>query len=989
MAVHQTPLIGRATEMSLLAGTLDAARENRPSIAIVSGEAGIGKTRLVEEFAEHATNIGFLVAFGRSAPVISTRLPYGPVVGLIGDVLRQCPDLALSVAPEVWRGVAPLTGSAPEGPTIADLNLASTRLFAGFAEVVAVESRRRPLLLVVEDMHWADPATIDALAFAARQLRGNAIVLVLTNRPAGAPRRSPVRSALGELRRLDITVDLQLGPLPDSAVQELLDDLPVPPDPQRRQRIADLAEGIPFFALHLASHRDDGSVPARLRDVLLNAIDELPAAERALLILLTVMGDPDNGRLLAEAGGASADDFHRHVRSLMERGLLVVKGGAIGFRHALLREVMVEDTLPTERVVAHGRAAQAMLSSDAGRRADRAAQLAHHLLECGRLTDAIGYAVRGARQAGQVWAYADAQNLYAAVRRLWPLVESPEAAAGVGYAELLREAAMASRWCGDFDEALDLLGEALRQPGLDRGLCAAIEHSHGQVLWATNDVGGSIDAFRRAESLLPPAADDRLRAAVLAALAQGLMASGQARQAETTAHAAAELAGDIGAHRAQVHASITEAAARAQQGDVDFAVDRLRWCLPWAHRLDDLELVLRCHGNLTFALGLACRYEELATAAADGVQDCRRYGPVLSLASSLMHNRVNALIDLGHWDEAVAVALEALRERTTHQVALHLRLALAEVAINRGDNKGADRHLELARELTADDPHARAALSVVVAEQALWHEDPGTAATSIASAVPVLEAQDVPLPQLEACWLGLRAAADLAHSTIPLRRAAPVPAGSERYLGLARSAGARTDLPVAAALLLTCEAEASRSTGSDTAEQWTGAAAANAELHRPFFHAYCMLRLARVQLRGQARSAASRTLTDSLRTARSLDARPLAAEIATLSSVSGLRLDVEPESAAAGPARSPSDGLTPRERQVLALLTTGATNRVIGRTLFISERTASVHVSNILGKLGAANRTEAARLALRYDLDAGRAHLPDSSDGQLHSVSDP
>lgn len=419
----------------------------------------------------------------------------------------------------------------------------------------------------------------------------------------------------------------------------------------------------------------------------MSSIDELPAQERALLILLTVMGDVDQGRLLAAADGTSPDDFNHHVRALMERGLVVQRDGAIGFRHALLREVMVEDTLPSERVVAHARAAEAMLSSAVGRQPGRAAQLAHHLLECGRYTDAIGYAVRGARAASTVWAFADARNLYAAARRLWPLVEAPETATGVSLAELLREAAMVSRWCGDFDEASELLGEALRTKDLEPGPRASIEQSNGQVRWATGDVGESLAAFRRAEALLPETSDSPLRAAVLAAIAHGLMASGQARQAETTAHAAVKLAAETGADRERIHASITAAAARAQQGDIDSAVSGLRLCLPQARQLDDLELVLRCYGNLTFALGIGCRYEELAATASDGVEVCRRYGPVLSLASSLMHNRVNALITLGRWDEAVEVAQEALSERATHQVALHLRLALAEVAINRGDTR--------------------------------------------------------------------------------------------------------------------------------------------------------------------------------------------------------------------------------------------------------------------------------------------------------------
>jgi len=220
MATQTARLVGRVAELTQLTEALSAARDGRPAIAIISGEAGIGKTRLVEELVEHAQAAGFLVAAGMCSPVSSTRLPFGPIVDLVADVLRQCPDLAASVPAEVWRGVSPLTGQQQAETAGPDLPLASTRMFAGFAEFLSVESRQRPVLLIIEDLHWADPASVDLIAFAARKLRQDRILLVVTHRPTGAPRRSPVRSTLAELRRLTDTVDVTLGGLADAAVQE-------------------------------------------------------------------------------------------------------------------------------------------------------------------------------------------------------------------------------------------------------------------------------------------------------------------------------------------------------------------------------------------------------------------------------------------------------------------------------------------------------------------------------------------------------------------------------------------------------------------------------------------------------------------------------------------------------------------------------------------------------------------------------------------------
>jgi DNA-binding CsgD family transcriptional regulator len=971
MHSDQLRLVGRDRELELLTGAFRTASTGRPGIVIVSGEAGIGKTRLVEELMEHAATARGLVASGSCSPVSGARLPYGPVVELVASLLRQLPDLPALMPEEAWLAVAPLTGVRVHAWELPDLRLASTRLFVGFVEMLAAASARRSALLVVEDVHWADQGSVDLLTFAARRLGRERILLVVTNRPAGAQRPVPIRSALGELRRLPGTVDVSVEPLSPSSTRELVAELTGGPARSQLEQIAQRSGGIPFFALHLATYDAGQAISPHLRDVLLSSLEDLSRGEKALLVLLAVIGDTHEAELLAKASAAAPDEFNERARALVDRGLLVARGASIGFRHALLREVVVQDTLPSERVFAHEQAADALLRSAAARQPRRAAQLAHHLLECGRHAEAIGYAIRGARHAGGVWAFADAWRLFRAVLRLWPLVDEPEAATGVSYPQLLREAAMACRWSGALDDALALLREATELPDVPPATRAETEHAYGQVLWAAGDMGASLAAYRRAEALLPSTVHARLRSAVLAALAHGLMVTGQSQEAEKTARAAVDLATSVGADRERLHAAITAAAVRAQLGDVDAAVLALRDCLPQAHRLDDIELVVRCYGNLTFALGIACRYEELAAAAAEGLRACRRYGPVVSLASTLMNNQVNALVTLGRWDEAVEVAGVALDGATASSVGSHLRIAMAEVAVARGDAQEADRLLAQAHEFGADDPYLTSALSVVRAERALWERRPRVAESAIAAALPTLQAQDDALPLIEACWLGLRAAADVAEGQVPRRRAGqPAPASLE-LLDLARGAIGRTALPVASVILSQSQAEAHRISGTDVPAQWAAAAAANAELERPYFRAYCLYRLGAAELRRQARSAAQTALKEGLRLAETLGAGPLAAEIRTLASVAGIGLDsaVAAAPSPAGSATKAPYGLTPREREILELLTTGATNRLIGRALFISERTASVHVSNILAKLGAANRTEAARIALRMNLD--------------------
>jgi DNA-binding CsgD family transcriptional regulator len=966
-------MVGRETELTALHDALITAAAGIPQAIVIRGEAGIGKTRLVREAAARARTDGFVVASGVCSPASGARLPYGPIVEMLTRLEREAPDLPRLTSEATWRALAPLRMEMPEaaasGPA-ADSGLAATRLFAAVNDLLETLTDRQPTMLVVEDVHWVDPASMDLLAFTARRLMHGRLVLVITVRPEDTRTRSPGRTALAELRRLPNVHGLELGPLSGEDLRELIESVPEPPSAERRDRITELSQGVPFFALHLARH-DTEELPPRLRDVLLSSIDDLTDEQRSLLVLLTVVGDCAEPGLLSRATGGSVDRLSITTRDLLGRGLLTVDGNAVGLRHALLRDVVVADTLPSERVVAHAAAAEFWLASPAAAQPHRAVQLAHHLLECGRHQEALRYALRAARHAAGIWAHEDARACYAAVERIWGLVSRGEQVTGVTHLTVLCEAATACRWSGRTGEALEKLQHAdrLASSGVEH---ARVAHVRGQVLWATGDMDASLDAYREALDVLPPAGENQLRATLLAALAHGCMATGQARAAIDWAGRAVALSSADGEVRIRLHASITAAVARAQLGDVDAAVAGLADLLPEVRALDDLELVLRCYGNLTFALGVGCRYDELASTAAEGVAAAARYGSVVSLASTLISNQVNALVALGRWDEAIGVATEALTEVTAEGVADHLHALLAEVAVGRGDWAEAEVRLTAARTSGGQNPYVLSALAITVADQHLWNHEPAAAADALAVALPRLQEQDDALLVLDACWRALRAEADLAETVVPVRR---VGAAGQRdeLLAWARTAAAGTTLPVGRAVLLASEAEAARADATDHAQHWAAMADAEAGLGRRYVQAYALMRSAAALLRGQARAQAETALRAAHGYAEDLGARPLLTEIAILARIGGLRLDgAEPTAPIrrAGLDEQGSPRLTAREREVLALLTTGATNRMIARSLFISERTASVHVSNILTKLGVANRTEAARLALRLHLDS-------------------
>jgi DNA-binding CsgD family transcriptional regulator/tetratricopeptide (TPR) repeat protein len=958
------PPVGRDRELAQLNDALADAMSSRPRVVIIDGEAGIGKSRLADETVRIASRDGFLAAVAGSTPGEAARVPYGTAIELMLELRRQQPTLAEVISQEDWHSLEPLIRVGNAEPVVTDPGLSTLRLLSAFTELVKSLSRRVPLLIVIEDGHWLDAATLDLVEYVCRRLRGDRIMVLITNRAGHLGARG--HGALVELRRLPTSRGIALGPLDEASTATLLSSLPFPPSPQRRREIVTASQGVPFYAVHLGRFDDGSIITPHLRDVLLASISGISPAERASLILVAVLARATEPGQLRMAIGCSLNDFRSIEHTLVDRGLLVSEGQSLTYRHGLLREIVLDDARPSELAEAHGQAASILLASPADVRRRRAVELAHHLREAGDHRAMLEHAVAAARAAAAVWAFNESRGLYVAVRSSWHMVDDSDRIAGLSYPKLLYELARTGRWCGDFAESLRLLDEAQSIPA-DDVEAADLEYLRGQVLWSAGQMSSSLAAYQRAVSLID-ADGGSGRADILAALAHGWLSTGRAEEAVAAADRAVVAADAADLDRPRLQAMITRAAARAQLGLVDDAVVELRRSLTTSIELDDLELVLRSYGNLTYALGLACRYGDLAEAAEEGLAVCRRYGPVGAVASTLVNNQVNALISLGRWDEATSVATEALDEAGAGAVSSHLRSLLASVAVARGDRSEARKQLDLARESGHDNPYLSSALAEVEAELALLDHHPTAARAAISEALAVLADHDDPMLVLDACCLGLRAIADAAELTIPARRAPPEESRDD-LLAIAARAATRTGLPVVDAVLAVIEAEAARITGADTAEQWSVAAERQQVLQRPYWQAYCLFRLGTVCLRGQARRRAARALGAAAELAEVLGAKPLLDEITVVMTTSGLQADLARTMEPKRQARSAPLGLTPRERQVLPLLVAGATNRMIARALFISERTASVHVSNILAKLGAANRTEAARLAVTMHLD--------------------
>ena len=955
MATSGSSVIGRDREVRSITAAMQNLVRGRPAVILVRGEPGIGKTALAEHIASRSEADGLQVVRGCCAPVEASVLPYGPIAGLVTDLIGQAPQILASLSPEVQRGLLPLTGPGDLDPTGRN----ATRLFAAFVELVSAAGRQRPLLAVVEDLHWADAASVDLLSYATRTVRGP-VGFLLTRRDAPAD-----STAAAELSRVPGAVTIELAPLDDAAMHQLLEHTLDPPDADRSARISVMSAGIPFLAVHLAAQPDTGPAPATVVDSMAASVDALPPAERRLLVLLAVMGrQPDD--ILVRAADLPSAELDTLCRALRRQHLITVHDDGIDFRHSLIREAVMGSMVPGERRDAHHAAADALLASGAGRDPAQSTTLSHHLHACGRHPEALPYTLHAARHAQTVSAFSDARALYKTLRKWWPSVEEPEKKAGATWNAVLRESAAAAQWAGDPRGALDLLGEAAALPRLTAEESAATQLATGRALAAAGETNEALLAYRRALEILPPQDRHALRLTALAALAQALMLSGHSQEAVTVAAEAAGSEVPPGDERDRTHAEITAAAARAQLGDAETAITMLEHCLPQVLRTDDLELILRCYSNLAFACGVLGRHDDCARVAADGIRACRRFGNVTSLVTNLRNNEVSALIITGRWDEAVTTARQALADVSNPGVAFYLHTRIAEVEVARGRRTAADTELAAAQALAVEDPYAVAAVARLTAELALQDCDPSSAAGAAAAAIAALRQRQDAVPLLRTCWLALQATADLAEAGGALVRNPELSAARDDHLALARTAAAHSPLDVAAVLLATCAAEAARVTASDSADQWRTAADGWQRHNEPHSHAYCLFRLAAERLRCQARTAAAQAVGESLRLAQSLGAAPLEQDIRRLATVGDLPIELTAPRIPRTSAPPDPRGLTPREQQVLELLATGATNRKVARALQISERTASVHVSNILNKLGAKNRTEAARMALTH-----------------------
>jgi DNA-binding CsgD family transcriptional regulator/tetratricopeptide (TPR) repeat protein len=980
--------VGRQEEFAALAALLERVQRGEPAFAVIGGEAGVGKTRLVGELAARADSAGFTVLLGHCIELGAAGLPLAPLIDALRALARLIPpgELADVLGP-AGPGLARLLPElAPPGPALATADgIQASQLMELVLGLLGRLSVARPVLLVLEDLHWADQSTLELVAFLIRALRGMRVLLAATYRSDELHRRHPLRPLLSGWERMRTVDRLDLVRFErDEVAAQLAAILAAEPGPGLVDLVYDRSGGNPYLVEELAGvvrrGGDPADLPPSLVDVLLSGVDSLSEPAQRLLRTAAVAGKQVPDRLLAAVAGLSEPELFAALREAVEAHLLVVdqSGHGYEFRHALTRDAVYEDMLPGERVRLHAAYGET-LAAHPGLADDDAsgpAALAHHWYAALDLPRALPASV-SAGQAMMTYAPADAQRHLERALEIWPRVPDAEERTGVDQAEVVQLAADAAYAAGAVDRSLSLFDQALADLPRDgdpvrRAL--ALERRTRPL----RDMGRETEAtaeLERALALLPPDQVTRAHAVILAALAAALHRTSDREAAAVAAERAVAAARATGAREAEADALISLGLAHSYLGAGDEGPEAIRAGLALALDVNVTFTTLRGYVNLSDVLEFHGQHEEAAQVARDGLALAGRVGLARNLGSYLTGNLAEPLLRLGRWDEVDGLISRSLASDPEGIFLATLLQLRAEQAVMSGRFPDAATDLQAAHQTLAGTKDAQFTqpLGYLDGMLALSAGDLATAREFVTDCLSEGAAAWAARYTWPLLWLGMRIEADEATSARDRRQPVP-PVSTERVQALAALAGDLVALtPSTRGYQALVAGEQARADGNHDPGPWLAAVARWEAAGEPYPLGYACLRLAEAQSAAGDRQATAEAVRRAHTIATRLGAGPIAAEAAALGRRARLSLDArpgDPVSEELSPGEAAPDelarfGLTDREREVLRLLADGQSNPEIARALFISPKTASVHVSNILAKLGVGGRVEAAAVLHR------------------------
>src|SRR5918994_219711 len=746
MATRMTSarFVGRAAELAELQAALRDAAERRPSLALVGGESGVGKSRLADELKRYARESGARVLSGDCVELGDDELPYAPLLSALRPLVREGDPALDALAPPLRSALDDILPGLGMAGTPGDATQA--RVFEALLSLFESLGEDEPVLLVVEDLHWADSSTRSFIGFLARTICTERMLVLGTYRSDGLHRRHPLRPLLAELASDAYARLLELPRFtPEELGEQLEGILADTPDPQLVERLYSRSEGNALFAEEILAAGLDGrgSLPPTLRDALMLRVERL--SPRAQELLRWIACQPSAEHELVEAvAGLEPAELRAALRETVASQIVVTVGDdSYAFRHALLREVVYDDLLPGERTELHSALARVLEErierGEGG--AHITAQAAHHWAAGGDQPQALRAAVRAALAAERVNAFGEAQALFERALGLWDRVDDPERLAGLGEVELLRRAATAADQAGDPARQEALLRRALAQvdEAADPGRAALIRERLSQSLWSQHRQDESLDALKEALELLPEDPPTPERAKLLAQFSRRRMLQSRFAEAAEVAREAIAVARAAGHREAEAIALNSLGTSLGDRGEVDAGVEHLRESLAIA-REEALE---------TARSGLESAY----------TRDWRTTD-WLRLATS------EYSFHLGDWGGAEK-GIPAASRRHTGGTLLLWQTCRAQLALGRGDTETAEDAVAILRQATADlvEPQFVGTAAALFAELLVRKGDIEQARAAIDDAIDRIEfcSGDVPRMALLAA-VGLRVEGDAGEA---------------------------------------------------------------------------------------------------------------------------------------------------------------------------------------------------------------------------------
>ncbi|WP_432824703.1 helix-turn-helix transcriptional regulator [Dactylosporangium sp. CA-092794] len=980
-------LVGRRAELGRLRALLDRAAAGEPVVALVAGEAGIGKSRLVQEVSRIAADAGVRVLAGGCVELGGEGLPLAPLVDMLRTIARSTPveDLQICLGPARSELARLLPELAPDDAQGARPEGSPTQLLEHVLGLITRLVVSRPLLLVVEDLHWADRSTLDLLVFLVQTLRELGVLMVLTYRSDELHRRHPLRPVVTAWERVRNVERIELGRFSRAEVGQQLRAIRAgAPSAQFVDVVFERSQGNAFLVEEILAAvdtgADPGDLPPSLRDVLLARTETVSETAQRVLRTAAVAGPSVQERLLEVVAGVDEARLYPALREAVEHHLLVVdhSGHGYAFRHMLTRDALYDDMLPGERVRLHAAYGTALSGDPAllGDDGNVAATLAHHWYAALDLPRALSASVQAGQQAAAAYAPAEALRHLERAMQIWDRVPDAAERAGRDRAAVNVLAAEAAFAVGEMSRGLSIVDEVLADPEAvaDPLRRAQVVERRAFMLRGLGRDEEAVGQLRDALALLPEQPVTLLHAVVLASLANSLMRIDNMEGATATARQAVAAAAESGAVDQQADALVTLGSCMSYLGDASDGLAAVWEGLGLAERHQRYHIAVRGYTNLSDALAMLGRHTEAVEVARAGVALTARTGLARSWGAMITGNLAEPLLRLGRWREAMDLITESLTDEPTGTFASTVLLLRAELAVWQGDTQRADEDLREARRHYGHGIEVQFTAPMVYIEAEL-----ARVRGDLAEARRCLQAQlSQPMTGVYVryiwplLWLGMRIEADAAGTP---RASAGAHRGALQALATIPS-----PTPPTLAYRALVAAEVARLDRSGGVAAWRGAVEAARAADEAFLLCYALYRLAEAQAADPAAAAAAAaTATEGLRLAEEL-AVVTAEDIRDLARRARLRMaapaggGTDPAGGATDPVGAPRSEpdlrlrLTDREREVLGLVAEGRSNGQIATALYISPKTASVHVSNIMAKLNVSTRTEAAAYAHRLGL---------------------